>query len=76
MGTLLGLLLFDHIVSNQFPKGFVNNSLYTGDIDYVNLPVQGSYWILPITGMFAAAFGITASISRTHGVSDTTQKLR
>lgn len=33
----------------SFSMGFVNDSLYTGDIDYVDLPVQGSYWILPIT---------------------------
>jgi len=29
-------------------SGFTNSSLYTGDIDYVNMPVQGSYWILPL----------------------------
>ncbi|KAF4610939.1 hypothetical protein D9613_006752 [Agrocybe pediades] len=32
-----------------FNMGFTNSSLYTGDIDYVNMPVQGSYWILPMS---------------------------
>lgn len=29
--------------------GFANSSLYTGDIDYVNMPVKGSYWTLALT---------------------------
>lgn len=29
--------------------GFTNSSLYKGDIDYVDMPVQGSYWILPLS---------------------------
>ncbi|PPQ79697.1 hypothetical protein CVT25_003271 [Psilocybe cyanescens] len=33
----------------SFSMGFTNTSLYTGDIDYVDMPVQGSYWILPMT---------------------------
>ncbi|KAH9479681.1 Aspartic protease [Psilocybe cubensis] len=33
----------------SFQMGFTNSSLYTGDIDYVDMPVQGSYWILPLT---------------------------
>ncbi|TFK25570.1 aspartic peptidase A1 [Coprinopsis marcescibilis] len=35
----------------SFTMGFLNDSLYTGDIDYVDLPVEASYWILPITGI-------------------------
>ncbi|PPQ96798.1 hypothetical protein CVT26_006201 [Gymnopilus dilepis] len=35
----------------SFTMGFTNSSLYTGDIDYVNMPVQGSYWILSMTGV-------------------------
>ncbi len=32
--------------------GFTDSSLYTGDIDYQNIPSgEESYWILPITGM-------------------------
>lgn len=35
----------------SFTMGFVNQSLYTGDIDYQNIPDgQESYWILPLTG--------------------------
>ncbi|KAG2011374.1 aspartyl protease [Coprinopsis cinerea AmutBmut pab1-1] len=35
----------------SFSMGFANTSLYTGDIDYVDLPTEGTYWILPITGI-------------------------
>jgi hypothetical protein len=28
--------------------GYANTSLYTGDIDYVDMPAKGSYWILPM----------------------------
>ncbi|KAF8998527.1 aspartic peptidase domain-containing protein [Cyathus striatus] len=30
----------------QFNMGFTNSTLYTGDIDYVNLTDNGSYWLL------------------------------
>lgn len=36
--------------ADAIPSGFANTSLYTGDIDYVSMPVQGSYWILPLSG--------------------------
>jgi hypothetical protein len=35
----------------SFTMGFVNSTLYTGDIDYINMPVTNSYWILPLTAM-------------------------
>jgi hypothetical protein len=36
----------------SFTMGFLNNSLYTGDIDFQNIPSgQESYWILPMTGI-------------------------
>jgi len=36
----------------SFTMGFTNNTLYTGDIDFQNIPSgQVSYWILPLTGM-------------------------
>jgi hypothetical protein len=36
----------------SFTMGFLNNSLYTGDIDFQNIPSgQESYWILPMTGL-------------------------
>jgi cathepsin D len=32
--------------------GFVDSSLYTGDIDYVDIPGgRGTYWILPMTSL-------------------------
>ncbi|KAL0955128.1 hypothetical protein HGRIS_004041 [Hohenbuehelia grisea] len=36
----------------SFTLGSVNTSLYTGDIDYINIPSgTGTYWILPLTGL-------------------------
>ncbi|KAF8159830.1 aspartic peptidase domain-containing protein [Crassisporium funariophilum] len=35
----------------SFSMGFVNSTLYTGDIEYIDMPVQGSYWILPMTSI-------------------------
>ncbi|KAJ7836957.1 aspartic peptidase A1 [Mycena leptocephala] len=36
----------------SFTMGFVNSTLYTGDIEYINMPTSStSYWILPITAM-------------------------
>jgi hypothetical protein len=35
--------------------GFVNSTLYTGDIEYIDVPTStNSYWILPITGMLGS----------------------
>ncbi|EGN95223.1 hypothetical protein SERLA73DRAFT_187569 [Serpula lacrymans var. lacrymans S7.3] len=34
-----------------FTMGSVNQSLYTGTIDYQNIPDTPSYWILPMTSM-------------------------
>ena len=31
------------------PTGFVNSSLYTGTIDYQNIPVTPSYWLLTMS---------------------------
>ncbi|KAK6992211.1 aspartic peptidase A1 [Favolaschia claudopus] len=33
----------------SFSMGFVNTTLYTGDIEYINMPTTNSYWILPLT---------------------------
>jgi cathepsin D len=36
----------------SFTMGFVNSSLYTGDIDFVDIPAGAeSYWILPVTSV-------------------------
>lgn len=36
-----------------FTMGALNSSLYTGDIDYVDLPQNAvTYWTLPITCMY------------------------
>lgn len=40
------------LIYYRFVEGFTNSSLYTGDIDYVNMPVQGSYWILPMSCLY------------------------
>ncbi|KAF7309807.1 Aspartic peptidase A1 [Mycena indigotica] len=42
----------DREFGGSFTMGFVNNSLYTGDIEYINMPTsRSSYWILPITAL-------------------------
>ncbi|KIK81195.1 hypothetical protein PAXRUDRAFT_199653 [Paxillus rubicundulus Ve08.2h10] len=33
----------------SFTMGFLNESLYTGQIDFQNLPTTPSYWLLPMT---------------------------
>jgi len=39
-------------VGGTFTMGFVNSTLYTGDIEYIDVPTStNSYWILPITAM-------------------------
>ncbi|KAJ7155447.1 aspartic peptidase domain-containing protein [Mycena crocata] len=36
----------------SFTMGFVNSTLYTGDIEYIDMPTSAnSYWILPLTGI-------------------------
>ncbi|KAJ7115925.1 aspartic peptidase domain-containing protein [Mycena epipterygia] len=36
----------------SFTMGFVNSTLYTGDIEYIDMPTStNSYWILPITAI-------------------------
>jgi len=44
----------------SFNMGFVNQSLYTGDIDFQNIPSgQESWWILPMTGMTVQGNSVT-----------------
>ncbi|KAJ6607475.1 acid protease [Mycena sp. CBHHK59/15] len=42
-----------------FTMGFVNTSLYTGDIEYIDMPTSTSYWILPITAITVQGSSIT-----------------
>ncbi|KAJ6591613.1 aspartic peptidase domain-containing protein [Mycena vulgaris] len=36
----------------SFTMGFVNSSLYTGDIEYIDMPTStNTYWLLPITAI-------------------------
>ncbi|KIM44828.1 hypothetical protein M413DRAFT_363610 [Hebeloma cylindrosporum] len=56
----------------SFTMGFTNSSLYTGDIDYVNMPVQGSYWILPLSSMVVQGNSISLpSGSSSYAAIDT-----
>jgi len=43
----------------SFTMGFVNSTLYTGDIEYIDMPVTNTYWILPITAMTVQGNSIT-----------------
>ncbi|KAF7356632.1 Aspartic peptidase A1 [Mycena venus] len=42
-----------------FTMGFVNTTLYTGDIEFINMPVTNSYWILPITAITVQGNSVT-----------------
>ncbi|RXW12361.1 hypothetical protein EST38_g13495 [Candolleomyces aberdarensis] len=56
----------------SFSMGFANSSLYTGDIDYVSLPIEGSYWILPITEITVQNSSVSApSGSESYAAIDT-----
>ncbi|KIY60860.1 acid protease, partial [Cylindrobasidium torrendii FP15055 ss-10] len=35
----------------QFSMGFLNSSLYTGDVEYIDLVDDGSYWLVAMTGI-------------------------
>jgi cathepsin D len=56
------LTSFTSQLNTNLYSGFANSSLYTGDIEYINMPVQGSYWILPVTCMSRPPFFFFASI--------------
>lgn len=32
-----------------FTMGYLNSSLYTGNIEYTNLAGSGTYWLIPMT---------------------------
>jgi cathepsin D len=32
-----------------FTMGYLNNSLYTGTIEYTSLVNSGTYWLIPLT---------------------------
>lgn len=57
----------------SFTMGFVNSSLYTGDIEYVNIPGgKGTYWILPMTQLTVNGNDVTLpSGSATFSAIDT-----
>ncbi|KIJ65164.1 hypothetical protein HYDPIDRAFT_131498 [Hydnomerulius pinastri MD-312] len=42
-----------------FTMGFTNSSLYTGNIDYQNVPSTPTYWILPMTSMTVQGNAVT-----------------
>ncbi|KAH6916102.1 endopeptidase [Coprinopsis sp. MPI-PUGE-AT-0042] len=44
----------------SFSMGFINSSLYTGDIDYVNLEGEPAYWSLPLSGITVQGNEVTA----------------
>lgn len=50
----------------SFTMGFVNNSLFTGDIEYINIPSEAanSYWILPITAITVQGNSISPGTGR------------
>ncbi|KAJ8594783.1 acid protease [Rhizopogon salebrosus TDB-379] len=55
----------------SFTMGFVNNSLYTGDIDWQNVQSPPTYWILPMTSLTVQGNSITTSSSTSLSAIDT-----
>ncbi|KAJ7449682.1 aspartic peptidase A1 [Mycena latifolia] len=57
----------------SFTMGFVNSTLYTGDIEYIDMPTStNSYWILPITAITVQGNSITVdSGSDSYAAIDT-----
>ncbi|KAJ7066591.1 aspartic peptidase A1 [Mycena amicta] len=50
----------DEEFGGSFTMGFVNASLYTGDIEYIDMPTATStYWILPITAITVQGTSLT-----------------
>ena len=38
-------------------SGAVNTTLYTGDIEFIDMPIDNpTYWILPLTSLFNSAY--------------------
>lgn len=42
-------LVFRDVASDGCIPGYTNTSLYTGDIDYIDIPGTPSYWYLDIS---------------------------
>ncbi|KAF7308806.1 Aspartic peptidase A1 [Mycena kentingensis (nom. inval.)] len=56
----------------SFTMGFVNESLYTGEIEYIDMPTSNSYWILPITALTVNGNSVTVpSGSDSYAAIDT-----
>ncbi|KAG7093524.1 hypothetical protein E1B28_007198 [Marasmius oreades] len=57
----------------SFTMGFVNSSLYTGDIDYNNIPSgQGTYWVQEMTSLTVQGNSISLpSGSQSYAAIDT-----
>ncbi|KAJ7606122.1 aspartic peptidase A1 [Mycena polygramma] len=57
----------------SFTMGFVNSTLYTGDIEYIDMPTStNSYWILPVTAITVQGNSITvASGTDSYAAIDT-----
>ncbi|KAJ7043567.1 aspartic peptidase A1 [Mycena alexandri] len=46
----------------SFTMGFVNSTLYTGDIEYIDMPSStNTYWILPITAITVQGNSVSVS---------------
>ncbi|PBK99083.1 aspartic peptidase A1 [Armillaria gallica] len=55
-----------------FTMGFVNSSLYTGEIEYMDLVDSGSYWLLSLSSLTAQGTSVTiGSGSNAYAAIDT-----
>ncbi|OJA21662.1 hypothetical protein AZE42_09551 [Rhizopogon vesiculosus] len=55
----------------SFTMGFANTSLYTGNIDWQDLPSTPSYWILPMESLTVQGNTITPSSAESFSAIDT-----
>jgi cathepsin D len=62
----------DQEPGGSFTMGFVNSSLYTGNIDYQSVPSTPSYWILPMSSLSVQGSSISIpSGSSSYSAIDT-----
>lgn len=55
--------------------GYVNSSLYTGSIDYIDIPGTPSYWYIPLTSMTVQGTSISITSGTTAAIDTGTTNI-
>lgn len=55
--------------------GYTNSSLYTGSIDYINIPGTPSYWYIPLTSMTVQGNSISITSGTTAAIDTGTTNI-